>query len=62
MKKIIFITLLFLSKMIYSQNDLQVTLHENTLNKLFSELVNSMVVVSMKCYSQKILTLGILKT
>jgi hypothetical protein len=35
MKQIIFITLLFLSKMVYSQSDLQVTLHENTLNKLF---------------------------
>jgi hypothetical protein len=38
MKHIIFITLLFLSNMVYSQSDLQVTLHENTLNKLFSAI------------------------
>ena len=38
MKNTIFITLLFLTKVIYSQNDLQVTLHENTLNKLFNAI------------------------
>jgi hypothetical protein len=38
MKKIIFLTLLLFSKMSYSQNDLQVTLHENTLNKLFTSI------------------------
>lgn len=38
MKKIIFITLLLFSKMIYSQSDLQVTLHESTLNKLFNAI------------------------
>lgn len=38
MKRIIFVTLLFFTNLLYSQNDLQVILHENTLNKLFNAI------------------------
>jgi len=38
MKYLFFITLLLFSKMSYSQNDIVVTLHEETLNKLFAAI------------------------